>query len=271
MNLLIKNTDRLKTSNKTAILLYSNNILLNIKSYKEIYEISKKIYQTMEQLMINTTINCVGLLMDKNVYLPSIIIRKVFQITSNDNIFWGTPLSFDPSLIELMLSLLNGATLTIVPPSVYINPSALSKTLFDVAKVTVLQMVPSVFLRWNEHTIGKILQNSSLRLLALGGELFPKSLLKFDRDKKLLLFNLYGVTELSCWATVHQIDQNTTDDISIGDCLNETVLKVYDENLMEISEGIGEIYIVIQENATSTTNQQTLPYLFSEKLVIWPC
>ncbi|XP_072383324.1 beta-alanine-activating enzyme [Diabrotica undecimpunctata] len=343
MNLLIKNTDRLKTSNKTAILLYNNNKLLNIKSYKEIYEISKKIYQTMEQLMINTTINCIGLLMDKNVYLPSIIISllnlkypftyisaytpndnnlhmdyilsmneddiksfkkmyelkidkmatiyiwkndnttdnynrfddifcvvttsgstgkkkivkipylciesnalslgKVFQITSNDNIFWGTPLSFDPSLIELMLALLNEATLTIVPPSVYINPPKLSKTLFDVAKVTVLQMVPSVFLRWNEHTIDKILQNSSLRLLALGGELFPKSLLKFHRDKNLLLFNLYGITELSCWATVNQIDQNTTDDISIGDCLNETVLKVYDENLMEITEGIGEIYI----------------------------
>ncbi|XP_028132426.1 beta-alanine-activating enzyme isoform X2 [Diabrotica virgifera virgifera] len=343
MNMLIKNITNLKTSDKTAILLCSTNKILDIKTYKEIYEISKKIFQTMEQFLKNTTVNCVGLLMDKNVYLPSIIISllnlkcpftyisayipnednvhmdyilsmneddikgfkriyelkidevatiyiwkndnttdninrfddifcsvttsgstgkkkivnipyyciesnalclgKVFKISSNDNIFWGTPLSFDPSLIELMLALLNGATLTIVPQRVYINPPALSKTLFDVAKVTVLQMVPSVFLRWNEHTIDKIFQNSSLRLLALGGELFPKSLLKFQRNKSVLLFNLYGVTELSCWATVYQIDENTTDDISIGDCLNETVLKVCDEDLMEISEGIGEIYI----------------------------
>lgn len=54
--------------------------------------------------------------------------------------------------------------------------------------------------------------NSSLRVLALGGEAFPSlHVLKGWREKgnKTQIFNLYGITEVSCWATYYKIPEET--------------------------------------------------------------
>ena len=55
---------------------------------------------------------------------------------------------------------------------------------------------------------------SNLKLLALGGESFPMELVRqcirngHLSSADLTLVNMYGVTEMSCWASMHVVDVN---------------------------------------------------------------
>lgn len=57
--------------------------------------------------------------------------------------------------------------------------------------------------------------NTSLRVLALGGEAFPVlNLLKSwkHKENKTRIFNLYGITEVSSWATCYEIPEEVFSD-----------------------------------------------------------
>ncbi|XP_075149915.1 aminoadipate-semialdehyde dehydrogenase isoform X2 [Haematobia irritans] len=69
-----------------------------------------------------------------------------------------------------------------------------------------------------------------LRCLLLGGELFPSpqeinSWLHetFPYGSKRI-FNIYGITEYSCWATIHEYHQDNADRIPLGKSLDEVTL-----------------------------------------------
>lgn len=166
------------------------------------------------------------------------------KITSSDVIFWGTPLTFDPSLIELLLALINGASLVMVPFQIYVNPYLLYKSLVEVSGITVLQMVPSVFFRWDEYHQRILLNNKKLRIIALGGESFPTKILFFPRHNELKLYNLYGITEVSCWATIHEVKtENTIQEIPLGEILEDSVMELRDADGKVVNNGFGEIFI----------------------------
>ncbi|XP_060531899.1 beta-alanine-activating enzyme isoform X2 [Cylas formicarius] len=170
-------------------------------------------------------------------------LRTRFAIDSTDIIFWGTPLTFDPSMVEFLLARFSGSTLLVVPEITILNPNELCQAVIE-DQVTFLQIVPSVFFRWNENQIYNILNNSSLRILAFGGEPFPMDILRYKRSTHLKIFNLYGVTELSCWATIHEIvDENVNDSVPIGTALEETFVEVRNDSGLAISYGLGEICV----------------------------
>lgn len=160
-------------------------------------------------------------------------------------IYYGTALTFDPSIVELFLALFSGATLLIVPKKVRFNPRALFAILFPDTEtntykgVTFLQMTPSLFLRWTLKDIEYMFTKTSLKTLALGGEEFPKCLVGIPR-KDLKLFNLYGITEVSCWASIMEIKNEEAIDLGIS--LDDTVLEVRN-NGSQIKEGEGELFI----------------------------
>ncbi|KAF7285320.1 hypothetical protein GWI33_011113 [Rhynchophorus ferrugineus] len=174
----------------------------------------------------------------------AININKLFNITQADVIYWGTPLTFDPSLIEFFLALLHYATLLIIPKYININPSYLYKCLFNIGNITFLQTVPSVFLRFTSKQIADILLHSSLKILAFGGEQFPAEILNYSRKPPLTLYNLYGVTELSCWATIFKIPDDFTSEseVPLGSALDDVFISLYDEN-QELSKSFGEITV----------------------------
>ena len=84
-----------------------------------------------------------------------------------------------------------------------------------------------------------------------------------------MIYNLYGTTEVSCWASYHRIpsDQLTEDrtgdadygnfrvedqenfsvglvsDVPLGIPLLDTVIEIRDENNELVKEGVGQIYI----------------------------
>lgn len=67
-------------------------------------------------------------------------LRVLFEITHEDVLFLASPLTFDPSVVEIFVALSSGASLLIVPTSVKVLPSKLADVLFSHHRVTVLQV-----------------------------------------------------------------------------------------------------------------------------------
>lgn len=66
--------------------------------------------------------------------------RVLFEITQEDVVFLASPLTFDPSVVEIFIALSSGASLLIVPTSVKVLPSKLATVLFSHHRVTILQV-----------------------------------------------------------------------------------------------------------------------------------
>ena len=114
-------------------------------------------------------------------------------------------------------------------------------------------------------------EDSSLRVLAFGGESCP-TLSTLRRWRPLgsnaSIYNLYGVTEVSCWASCHLIPNDQLAEERVGTCddnlrqhdlenfpvdvvndvplglpLLDTFIEVRDENNELVTEGTGQIYL----------------------------
>lgn len=67
-------------------------------------------------------------------------LRVLFEVTQEDVLFLASPLTFDPSVVEIFVALSSGACLLIVPTSVKVLPSKLAAALFSHHRVTILQV-----------------------------------------------------------------------------------------------------------------------------------
>ncbi|NWW58675.1 ACSF4 enzyme, partial [Ifrita kowaldi] len=182
-------------------------------------------------------------------------LKSIFEITEDDVLFLASPLTFDPSVVELFMALTSGASILVVPNTVKMMPVELSAALFHHHHVTVLQATPTLLRRFGAHIIkSRVLSaNTSLRVLALGGEAFPVlSLLKSwkHKENKTSIFNLYGITEVSSWATCYKIPEEVFSadfrmdfPIPLGSPLLGTKLEVRDANGSAVLEGEGQIFI----------------------------
>ena len=61
-------------------------------------------------------------------------------MSAEDLVFLASPLTFDPSVVEMFLALSSGAELLIAPSVVNKAPNRLAKLLFKDHKTTVLQV-----------------------------------------------------------------------------------------------------------------------------------
>lgn len=159
-------------------------------------------------------------------------------MSADDLVFLASPLTFDPSVVDIFLALSSGAQLLIVPTVVKKMPSRLAQLLFTDHKTTVLQasgrklcfswktfrslkrcvffipkVTPTLLVRFGHRILKQevLSSGSSLRLLALGGEACPSpALLRSWRheDNKTQIFNIYGITEVSCWACFYEIPES---------------------------------------------------------------
>ncbi|NWI93187.1 ACSF4 enzyme, partial [Pitta sordida] len=198
-------------------------------------------------------------------------LKSIFEITQEDVLFLASPLTFDPSVVELFVALTSGASIVVVPNTIKMRPVELSAALFHHHHVTVLQATPTLLRRFGAHIIKSTVlsANTSLRVLALGGEAFPVlNLLKSwkDKENKTSIFNLYGITEVSSWATCYKIpeevfsaDFRTDFPIPLGSPLLGTKLEVRDNNGSAILEGEGQIFIGGEERICFLDDEITVP------------
>ncbi|XP_017679626.1 PREDICTED: acyl-CoA synthetase family member 4 isoform X1 [Lepidothrix coronata] len=198
-------------------------------------------------------------------------LKSIFEITQEDVLFLASPLTFDPSVVELFVTLTSGASILIVPNTIKMMPVELSAALFHHHRVTVLQATPTLLRRFGAHIIKSTVlsANTSLRVLALGGEAFPVlSLLKSwkHKENKTSIFNLYGITEVSSWATCYKIpeevfsaDFRTDFPIPLGSPLLGTKVEVRDTNGSAVLEGEGQIFIGGEERICFLDDEITVP------------
>ncbi|XP_076134328.1 beta-alanine-activating enzyme isoform X1 [Alosa pseudoharengus] len=194
-------------------------------------------------------------------------LRTLFEVTADDVIFLASPLTFDPSVVEMFLALTSGAQLLIVPTVIKRMPSRLAQVLFTHHQTTVLQATPTLLGRFGRRVLQqKVLSSgSSLRVLALGGEACPSpAVLRSWRQEgnRTCIFNLYGTTEVSCWATYHRVSQtesthSITDSVPLGEPLMDTVIEVRDDNGQLVTEGEGQVFIGGQDRVCLLDDEET--------------
>ncbi|XP_029443139.1 beta-alanine-activating enzyme isoform X2 [Rhinatrema bivittatum] len=181
-------------------------------------------------------------------------LRSVFKVTQDDLLFLASPLTFDPSIIELFLALTSGACLLIVPHVIRMMPGELCEALFRRHRVTVLQATPTLLRRFGTSLIraAVLSADTSLRVLALGGEAFPATnVLRSWREagNQTQVFNLYGITEVSSWATCYRIPEELPNarleecPVPLGSPLSGTVVEIRDASGIALQEGEGHVFV----------------------------
>ncbi|XP_067891057.1 beta-alanine-activating enzyme isoform X2 [Heterodontus francisci] len=198
-------------------------------------------------------------------------LKSIFEVSSDDVIFMASALTFDPSIVEIFVSLCSGATLLIVPPVIKMMPKKLARVLFNHHKVSVMQATPTLIKRFGSELLTSVVLSgdTSLRVLALGGEAFPSlHVLRGWRGKgnKTQIFNLYGITEVSSWATYYKIPEETLssatqlheEHVPLGVPLLGTTLDVVDNSGHKIQEGKGQVFIGGEERVCFLDDEITV-------------
>lgn len=159
-------------------------------------------------------------------------------LSENDVLLAVTTLSFDISILELMLPLFAGATVRIADKNTTTDPQALAREL-DEHAVSVLQATPSTWqMLLEDGWHGK----SSLTGLC-GGEALPQALASNLVQRVGSLWNMYGPTETTIWSTCQLLTQQDNI-VRIGKPIANTQVYVLDAYQQLVPVGVaGELYI----------------------------
>jgi len=157
-------------------------------------------------------------------------LQSLFKLSLKDRMGQTIHYTFDPSIIEIFLSLTQGASLILRPEE---NRTAESFAQFIIdQKISSLALVPSS-VRLLLQGLSKAKQNTVLRVACCGGEPLPPALAKqFIKKTRATLFNVYGPTEAtiaaSAWQCTHHFSGQT---LPIGRPANDTSIYIMDKNL----------------------------------------
>jgi acyl-CoA synthetase len=158
-----------------------------------------------------------------------------FQVNEDDKIFVLPPLTFDPSLCDVFVALLAGCRLVTMSEELRSRGLEKSAEVLLKEKITYVFVTPSVLFRLGSRTlfpaVCKAREDGHLSTLLLGGESLaaPDFLNCFERllssantvgadqerrtKKDVRIYNVYGLTEVSCWASVRKIQ--SVQDLSV--------------------------------------------------------
>lgn len=191
-----------------------------------------------------------------------------YELGSSDSTLQKTPISFDASLLEIFLPLQSGGRIIIAKPDGH-KDTRYMLDLIREHKVTFLSIVPSVFNLFLDEI--DVQEESSLRLVLLGGEEFTRKLYdKFkQRFPKANAVNLYGPAEAA-------IDTLTFDcrsgfggrTVPIGRPVANTEIFIVDESMQQLAPGqSGELIIAGVQIGQGYFNR---PELTQEKYIKHP-
>jgi amino acid adenylation domain-containing protein len=132
------------------------------------------------------------------------------ELTADDTVLAVTTLAFDISVLEIFLSLAVGAKLVLADHETAWGGRQLQQALV-MSRATVLQATPAT---WSLLT-GSGWPGSETVRMWCGGEALPPDLAATLLRRSGGLWNLYGPTEGTVWATVQKVD-SAEPPISIG-------------------------------------------------------
>jgi amino acid adenylation domain-containing protein len=166
---------------------------------------------------------------------------------SNDSWTVFHSYAFDFSVWELWSPLLSGGKLVVVPKETTHSPEALHELLCN-QKVTIVNLTPSVLgalLRFQKEAAGS-LPALSLRAIHCGGEALPRDVAEEVLELGLPVWNFYGPTESTVWATLSRVAKDGLDQpvVGIGQPFGGRQVYILSDNLEPLPVGVpGELYI----------------------------
>ncbi|MDC8786014.1 non-ribosomal peptide synthetase [Roseateles koreensis] len=126
-------------------------------------------------------------------------LSRAWGISAADRSAQGTQLGFDPSLIELLLPLTQGASIAL-PPAGRLLPQRLAEFILKhgaTFSAFVPTTLPGLLAGWRNKT-----DTLKLRVACCGGEVLPPELAqRFVTETGVQLYNVYGPTETAIFAT----------------------------------------------------------------------
>lgn len=143
-------------------------------------------------------------------------MRKILSITT---------IGFDIYVTESILSLLNGLTVYFANDDESKMQSKLAKLITE-NKIEIIQTTPTKMKMYMQDK-SDIAWLSHLKVIILGGEVFPESLyeeLRHYTDARI--WNIYGPTETTVWSSV---DEVTSPVITIGNPIANTQILICNE------------------------------------------
>ncbi|TJZ44121.1 amino acid adenylation domain-containing protein [Streptomyces piniterrae] len=154
------------------------------------------------------------------------------------------PLTFDASAGGLYWTLTRGGTVVFPDDSELYDPRLLGK-LIRTHEITHVDGVPSQYSILLETDLSP---HDSVRACVLAGEALPPSLVAehYRRSPDAALFNEYGPTEATVWATAHTCRPEHADlpRVPIGRPVPNARVHLLDEHLNPVPPGLtGELYI----------------------------
>lgn len=169
-------------------------------------------------------------------------LSRAFAVNWRDRSAQATQLTFDPSLIEIILPLIHGASVALPPPG-RLLPEPLAEFVLRHG-VTFMAFVPSTLARFLDAAGRR--PELRLRVACCGGEVLPPDLAsRFIVETGAHLYNVYGPTETAIFATAWKCSVNSGDQaLPIGRPIDDTRIYVLDTGLRPLPLGMaGEIFI----------------------------
>src|SRR5205085_6844003 len=135
--------------------------------------------------------------------------NEVLGVRTDDRVYQGFSVAFDMSFEEIWIAYLVGATLWLGPKETAGDPEALPRLLLDNG-VTVLHAVPTLLALFADDV-------PSLRIINLGGEMCPETVVERFSKPGRQMFNTYGPTEATVSASLARLEPGKL--ITIGNPL----------------------------------------------------
>ncbi|MGV9301291.1 amino acid adenylation domain-containing protein, partial [Amycolatopsis sp. NPDC003676] len=173
-------------------------------------------------------------------------MQDAHRLTAADTVVQKTPATFDVSVWELFGPLSTGGRLVVASPDGHRDPQYLADVI-AAQRVTMTSFVPSMLTVFAGSVDATALAGgalSSLRALLIAGEAFTgDAVAALRKVSDAALFNLYGPTEFSIWAT-GPAELVAGEPITIGGPIRGAAVVVLDGWLRPVPVGIaGELYL----------------------------
>ncbi|MEM6362983.1 MAG: amino acid adenylation domain-containing protein [Planctomycetota bacterium] len=139
----------------------------------------------------------------------AIAINESYRLRQDDRVLQFSHLTFDPSLEQMVVPWMVGASVVMRGNSLWTHETLAQQ--IERHQITMLNVPPSYFEQCSSRPLHEAVVDggplSSLRLIILGGDIFPTdSTLHGWRQRGVRLINAYGPTETVITATTHEVN-----------------------------------------------------------------
>lgn len=217
---------------------YTQNLDLAL-TFPEIVYVAQTSGTTGKRKSVFVTWNSIG--SNVNDYL------RLFQVSS---VLSVSPPTFDPFYLEITLAFLKKVPIHFMKQSLKLNQVQFSQIVTEY-KISWIQITPSLFNVVKNGTCFR--GESDLKFVILGGEKCPS---EFPASS-IQYYNAFGVTEMSCWQSLVEIDKEQATPIWSEklNLLSETSVTLNEQNEILVSSG-SRICHVFPDNGTEINHSK---------------